>query len=228
MNREFNSDSDRNDENDCRNCAQFDPQKTHRSEELNDDRRDDDDDDGGDPRTHQNEADDEEDGGQDADESDGKPESKTEILLPKCERNSAGKVGETSFFKLFADLSDATDRVDGHLGVSEVVQVERDSREDDRLRFWNLEVGVSQIVEPFFRGGNEAGLAVAVSHGVVAVPGREVVVERAGVDDAVRVDQSVSVQKSFVDRVIDVACLDHQFVRENCVCGRIFVPAFFV
>ena len=184
MNCELDADANRDDENDGRNCAQLDPEKPHGSEELNDDRGNDDDDDGGDPRTHENEADDKEDGGQNTYESDRKPESKTEILFPKCERNSAGKVRQTSFFKLFADLADASDGVNGHLRVSEVVQVKRDPREDDRLRLRDLEVSVPNIVEPFFRGRYEAGLAVAVGHAVVGGPGREVVVERARVDDA--------------------------------------------
>jgi len=228
VNCELDADADRDDENDGRNCAQLDPEKTHGSEELNDDRGNDDDDDGGDPRTHEHEADDEEDGSQDANESHRKPESKAEILFPKCEWNSAGKVRQTSFFKLFAYLSDASDGVNGHLRVSEVVQVKRDPRENDRLRLWNLEVGVSHVVEPFFRGRHEAGLAVAVGHAVVGGPGRQVVIECAWVDDAVRVDQSVSVQESLVDRVIDVAGLNHQFVRENRFGGRVCVPAFFV
>jgi hypothetical protein len=53
------------------------------------------------------------------------------------------------------------------------------------LRFRDLEIGIPVIVEPLLRGGHQGGLAVAVGHGVIGVPSRQVVVEGAGVDNPV-------------------------------------------
>ena len=143
---EFDSEADGNDENDGRNCAQFDSEQTHRTEKLNNDCSQNDDYHRRYPRTHQDETDDKENGGQDRDETHGEPETEVDILLPESERNSGWEIGETPFFKLFTDLSDSADCVDSDLSVTEVVKVEWDPREDDWLRLWDLEVGVPMIV----------------------------------------------------------------------------------
>lgn len=228
MTGELHPNADRHDENDRRNRTQLDAQDAHRTEQLHDDCSHDDNDHAPDPGVHQKEADDDKDRGEDGHEADGEPEAEIDVLLPEREGDSGRKIWQSFFFKLFADLSNATDCVHGDLRVTEVVQVKRDPRQSDRLRFWDLEVGVTCVVKPVFRSRHQTRLAVAVGHSIVAEPGREVVVESVGVDDAVGVDEPVLVQECFVDRIINMTCLNHQLERKDCVGGRVVVPATLV
>ena len=75
-----------------------------------------------------------------------------------------------------------------------------------------------------FRLGTELRAAGAVGQRVVGGPGGEVVVEGLGVDDAV-VDQPVVRQLGFIDRVVDAAGLDEQFVAEDALFRGVPVPA---
>ena len=71
-----------------------------------------------------------------------------------------------------------------------------------RLGFGDLEIIILGIVEPVLGHWLNGCLAVAVSHGVIAVPGREVVIEGGGVDDAIDRDQSDRAKQTLVHRIV--------------------------
>ena len=211
---ELHTDTDCQDEDDSGDGAEFDAEDAESPEELTDNAGDDEDDEGGGPGRHQEDADDEEDSCQGRGQSQQQVEAEADVLLPECEGDTEGEVGETPGLEAVADIPHFLNCGHHGSGVAQVIQQEWDLSVLNRLRFRNDQVTVPRVVIPFLGNWLQTGLAVAVSHGVIAVPGGQIIVKASRVDDLV-FHQSCGSQENFVHWIVHMSGLYEQFVGEG-------------
>ena len=99
MESELHTDSNCQDEDHCRDSAQFDPEDTESSEQLTNYAGDDEDDESRGPGRHQQDADDEEDCGNGRGQGKQEVEPQPDVLLPEGEGDAVRKVEDAAGYE---------------------------------------------------------------------------------------------------------------------------------